>query len=102
MSPTIAEQLRLWDIDAVTVRDLALLGDTDENHLERATAMGRVFCTHDTDFLIMAGESTDHAGIAFAEQYGASIGGWVRSLRKLHAEATTEAMVGQVKYLRAK
>ena len=36
----IANQLRLRGIEAVTARDLGVLGDTDESHLNRATEMG--------------------------------------------------------------
>ena len=75
----IAAQLARGGIDAITVRDLGLLGDEDINHLERATEMDRVLCTHDRDFLRIAGTRIDHSGIAFAEQYGATIGGWVRA-----------------------
>lgn len=50
----IAEQLRNKGIDTVTVRDLELLGDSDINHLRRATEMGRVLCTYDADFLELA------------------------------------------------
>ena len=51
LSPKIAEQLRQRGIDAVCVRDLDQLGDTDVNHLERATDMGRTLVTTDVDFL---------------------------------------------------
>jgi predicted nuclease of predicted toxin-antitoxin system len=63
MNPAIAEQLAKSDIDVVTIRDVEQLGDSDINHLQRATEMGRVLCTHDTDFLKIAAEHTDHAGI---------------------------------------
>jgi predicted nuclease of predicted toxin-antitoxin system len=49
-----AQQLILRGIDVVTVRSLELLGDEDENHLVRATSMGRVLCTHDTDYYELA------------------------------------------------
>jgi hypothetical protein len=52
-------------IDAVTVRDLKLLGDTDINHLQRASEMGRVLCTYDQDFLRLHAEGHLHMGIAF-------------------------------------
>ncbi len=45
----VAKQLRAQDIDAVTVRDLGLLGAPDRVHLERATAEERVLCTYDSD-----------------------------------------------------
>ena len=98
----VAEQLRLNGIDAISVHDLEQLGDADLNHLQRATSMGRVLCTHDQGFLRLAAEGNEHAGIAFASQYQATIGGWVRELRSLHARLTAGEIVGQVVYLAMK
>lgn len=56
LSPKIAEQLKLRGSDAVSVRDLGTLGDSDESHLERATRLGRVLVTSDVDFLRFAAE----------------------------------------------
>ncbi len=95
----VVEQLARWNIDAVSAKSLEKLGDSDINHLQRATEMGRVLCTYDQDFLRMHAEGIEHAGIAFAKQYFAGIGGWVRELRALHASTTAEEMRGQVEYL---
>jgi hypothetical protein len=102
MDLEIAAQLKRNGIDVVTVRELGLLGDTDANHLQLAAQMGRVLCTHDQDFLRMNAEGMEHAGIAFGEQYGSTIGGWVKALRKLHATMTAEDIQGQVIYLSVK
>lgn len=102
VNPTVAEQLVRGGVDAVTVRDLGFLGDSDINHLQKATEMGRVFCTHDTDFLGLASQGYDHAGIVFAEHYGSTIGAWVKALRGLHAGTSAEEMIGQVKYVSMK
>src|ERR1051325_11444532 len=75
----IAEQLRKRGIDAVTVRDLGMLGDEDTTHLARTTEMGCVLCTHDTDYIDLASSGIAHAGIVFG-QYSHSIGDWVNSL----------------------
>lgn len=90
----VARQLRLSGIDAVSVRELGLLGTDDPNHLQRATSMSRVLCTHDQDFLRLAAEGLEHAGIAFSPQDRVSIGGWVRALRALHASYPSDAVVG--------
>jgi hypothetical protein len=100
--PEIAEQLRRDGIDVVTVGELEVLGDSDDNHLERAKQLGRVLCTHDQDYLRMNTAGTEHAGIAFAKQYEASIGGWVKALKILYTTATAEEMIGQVRYLKVK
>ena len=95
----IARQLRLSGIDATSARDLGRLGLDDPDHLHYATRQGCVLCTHDQDFLRLAAEGVDHAGIAFAPQDRASIGGWVRNLRALHARFDAEQARNQVFFL---
>ncbi len=102
LSPVIGEQLVKHGIDAISARDLDTLGDSDFNHLQRATEMGRVLCTHDQDFLAMAAEGMSHAGIAFGEHFGSTFGGWVKALRQHHAIITSEEMIDQVKFLKVK
>lgn len=50
----VAVQMRARGVDSVTVRDLGLLGDTDINHLQRASEMGRVLCTYSMTERLMA------------------------------------------------
>ena len=99
MAPVIAEQLRHMGIDAVAVRELNLLGDSDSNHLEHATAMSRVLCTHDTDFLRLHAQGLEHTGIVFSPHYKASVGYLVKGLRDLHHTYRAEDMHNQVVYL---
>src|SRR5436190_19037989 len=98
----IAEQLKRHGIDVVTVRDVGKFGDDDKNHLERATKMGRVLCTQDTDFLRLNAEGFSHSGIAFGKQYLSGISGWVKALRKLHDTKSAEEVIGQVEFLSVK
>ena len=83
----VSEQLAAGGLDVVSAHSLETLGDDDRNHLERATGMGRVLCTYDADFLRLAAEGVEHAGIIFAQQQKASIGGWLKEIRALHAPA---------------
>jgi predicted nuclease of predicted toxin-antitoxin system len=99
LSPRIAEQLKLRGVDAVSVRDLELLGDGDNNHLQRATQMGRVLVTMDTDFLRIAAEGGEHAGIVFGAQEDHSLGDWVKLLELLCFVYTAEEMKNHVEYL---
>lgn len=80
LTPEIANQLRLRGIDAVSVRDLGLLGDSDDNHLATATAMSRVLVTSDTDFLVLESQGIEHAGIILGVQEDHSLGDWVKGL----------------------
>lgn len=99
LSPTIASQLRRHGITVYTVQELKVLGDSDVNHLARATEMGCVLCTHDTDYLVLAGEGIEHAGIVFGNQIQHSIGDWVKGLILVHAVYTPEDMKNHVEYL---
>lgn len=95
----VSEQLVAGGLDVVSAHSLALLGDDDRNHLQRATDMGRVLSTYDADFLRLASEGIEHTGIIFAQQKKASIGGWVREIRALHARLKAVDMVNRVVFL---
>lgn len=95
----IAVQLRQKGIDVVTVYDLGLAGDTDINHLVRATEMGRVLVTADTDFLRLAAEGMEHTGIVFGVQEDHSIGDWVNALEMLCFVYSADDMKNHVEYL---
>jgi predicted nuclease of predicted toxin-antitoxin system len=73
----IARQLQTRDIDVITVREVGALGDTDENHLTRATEMGRVLCTYDTDYVALATKGIEHAGIVIGQPESHRVGEWV-------------------------
>jgi hypothetical protein len=95
----IAEQLKRRHIDVFTVRDLGELGDDDESHLSRATAMGCVLCTHDADFVVLATSGVEHAGIVFGQQEKHTIGDWVRVLSRLHATYQAEDFLNRFQFL---
>lgn len=95
----IAEQLKRKGIEVVTVRDIGRLGDSDENHLQRATEMGYVLCTHDQDFLRMANEGIEHAGIVFGIQDLHGVGDWVRGLELIHAVLSADDMKNHLEFL---
>ncbi|MDX2138250.1 MAG: DUF5615 family PIN-like protein [Chloroflexota bacterium] len=95
----VAEQLRQRGIDAVTARDLGVLGDEDLNHLQRATEMGRVVCTYDYDFLRLHKSGFEHAGIIIAQHANTTIGDWIRVLELRCGAMTADEMVNKVVYL---
>jgi hypothetical protein len=96
----IAEQLRLRAIDAVTARDVQALGESDVSHLVRAPALGRVLCTHDSDYVELATSGVEHAGIVIGKQYKHSIGDWVNFLDLVHGVYKAEDMVNLIEYLK--
>lgn len=95
----VADQLRSRGIDCVTVRDLNLLGDTDENHLRRATEMGYVLCTYDMDYLRLHAEGVPHAGIIYAKEQTTAIGDWVHGLELICGVLTADELKNHVEYL---
>ena len=99
MPVEIAKQLKSRGIDVVTVRDLDALGESDEEHLRRATEMGCVLCTNDSDFLQQASAGVKHAGIVFGQQAVHYIGAWVKYLELMHAVYSPEDMQNVVEYL---
>ena len=96
---SIATQLRRRGIEAVTTRDLARLGDSDINHLKRATSMNFVLCTHDPDFVELAASGIEHAGVVLGQQHIHSIGDWVRFLELICAALEPDEMRNRVEYL---
>jgi hypothetical protein len=95
----IAEQLKQRGIEAVTVRDLGQLGDEDDSHLHRASAMGCVLCTYDTDYVELATSGKEHAGIIIGQPEKHWIGEWVKGLTLYHAVYTAEEMYNRLDYL---
>ena len=95
----IAVQLEGYGVDVVTVRDLGYLGDDDLGHLKRAAASGRVLCTHDSDFIQLASQGIEHAGIVFGQQDSHNIGSWVKHLLSIHAVCKSDDMKNNVRYL---
>ena len=96
---TVSAQLTAHGFDVVSAHSIEKLGDSDQNHLQRAEAMGRALCTYDADFLVLAVSGTEHAGIIYAQQYKSPIGGWVREISALSARLSAEEIRGQVIYL---
>ncbi len=99
ITPKVAVQLRRRGVDSISVHELGLTGDTDVNHLKRATEMQRALVTADTDFLIMASQGVQHAGIIFGIQEQLAIGDWVNRLEMIAAVYSAEDMINHVEYL---
>ena len=95
----VAEQMRQRRIDAVSVRDLDLRGDTDNSHLRRASEMGRVVCTYDFDFVRLHNQGIQHNGIIIAQHFDTTVGDWVRGLELLCGVYRAEEMVNRIEYL---
>lgn len=95
----VATQLQRRGVEAVTVRDLGLLGDADANHLARATRLGYVLCTNDADYIDLAAAGVEHQGIVFGQQHKHGVGAWVRFLELLASVLEPDEMRNRVEYV---
>ncbi len=96
----VSEQLSRTGFDSVSAHSLDKRGDKDIDHLRRATEMERVLCTYDADFIVLASQGVEHAGILFANQEKASIGDWIREIRYLQATYLPEQIKGHLVYMK--
>jgi len=83
----------------VTVQDLGLEGAEDINHLQRATEMGRVLCTFDADFIVLAQSGIEHAGIIIGHGTKHHIGEWVKGLALIHTFYSAEELINRLEFL---
>ena len=94
LSPKIAEQLARHGIDVIRGQ----LKVDDLSHLKRATALGRVVCTRDRDFLRMNTAGEEHAGIIKGLKHH-TVGDWVKYLRFVHSICAPDDMRDNVEHL---
>ena len=95
----IANGLRLRSIDVTTTKDAGLLEAADDQQLAYAHTNHRVIVSFDDDFLVLASQGAEHAGIAYCHQRERSIGQVVNRLVSLWRQRTSENMVGQIHFL---
>ena len=94
LSPDIAKQLARHGIDVIR----GPLRVDDLSHLKRATALGRVLCTRDRDFLRLHGVGEEHAGIIKGQKHH-TVGDWVNYLRFVHSACAPGDMRNNVEHL---
>lgn len=97
----VSVQLDIHGFDVVSAHSLGTLGDSDVNHLTRATEMGRILCTYDDDFLKLAATGVEHAGIIFAQHRKITIGVWIKGIQQLHNRLNAEDTVNAIYFLPA-
>lgn len=98
----IAEGLRRRGIDVLTAFEDGSSRSDDETLLQRATALGRVLFTQDSDFLELAGEwqatGREYAGIVFCEQR-TGIGQAVTDLELISQVLRTDEIRNRVEFI---
>ena len=95
----VALGLRRRGVDVTTTADAGLSDAEDEEHIAFAVSQGRVFVTHDDDFLVLHSRGVRHAGIAYCAQGSRSVGELLRSLLLLHECLTPEDMQDRLEFL---
>lgn len=90
--------LRERGIDVLSVPDAGMLGASDGEHLAFAQTEGRVFFTHDDDFLRLAATGLSHAGIIYAPRR-VTVGETIRGLLLIYQHLDAESMVDTVQFL---
>ena len=98
IAEAVATGLRNRGIDVLTLSESGMLGASDKEHFTYAYEEGRVLVTYDDDFLRLADQTEEHAGVAFAPQ-GRSIGELVRGLTLIAEAMDAEEMEGHVEFL---
>jgi len=68
VAEAVATGLQNRGIDVLTLSEAEKLGASDGDHLSYAYEEGRVLVTCDDDFLRLADQTEEHAGVAFAPQ----------------------------------
>ena len=95
----VANGLRQRGIDILTVQEAGRTGLSDAEQLAFARAQGRVTMTHDTDFLELAANGIEHAGLTFCYLTKYPPGALLQALLIVHGAMTAEEMLNHVEYL---
>lgn len=96
--PAIARALRRYGIETSTTQEAGLRTQSDAAQWEFICREGRVMVTHDTDFLRLAGTTTDHPGVVYC-QMDRLVGQLVRGLIQFYETRTPAEMRGRVEFL---
>ena len=94
----VAEGLRRRGIEVLTLTEAKMLGASDEEHFALAQEESRTIVTHDDDFLRLAAQAADHAGVVYLPQRR-SIGATVRGLALIAGVLGAEGMRRHVEFL---
>ena len=98
VAKAVVKGLRLRGVDVLTVPEAGKLGASDQAHLAFASSQSRVLFTQDDDFLSLAAQDHEHAGIVYARQQ-TSVGEIIRGLLLIYNVLSAEEMIGHIEFL---
>jgi len=99
----ISRGLKRRGVDVLTIQDDGRLRASDDEVLDRATALDRVVFTRDEDFLVEAARrqalGIHFAGVVYAHKDRVKIGPCIFDLELISANAEAIEMYGKVEHL---
>lgn len=99
IDPAIARGLRRHGVDVTTTVEAGLLSRSDVAQLEYARTSRRVLVTHDADFLRLAGQGEEHAGIVYCHKTAHAVGEMIRRLILVFEVLTPWEIHNRVEFL---
>jgi hypothetical protein len=104
MRRSVVRALRARGIDVITALEAGMIGREDGDHLDYATAQGRVLCSFNVgDFSRLhrayLAEGKSHSGMILARQQRYSVAEQTRRIMKLTAGTSAEEMKNRVEFL---
>ena len=94
----IVNGLRRRGVDVLTFREADLVSASDDEHLRRAHAEGRVMLTQDEDFAQMHAEGFEHSGIIIIPPRR-TIGQIIKGVFLIYEVFDSEEMMGHIEYV---
>jgi len=95
----VARGLRRRGVDILTAQEADRCGVTDQEQLLFSTSQGRVLVTFDADFISLAIQGTEHAGIAFCAASKYSIGELIYVLLLVQDALQPDDMHNHIEFL---
>jgi predicted nuclease of predicted toxin-antitoxin system len=97
----VAHGLRQYGVDVTTTLQAGLQDADDADHLAFALAEGRVFVTHDSDFIERHNKGEQHAGICYCPQtkYQRRASALLQAVYLVYACLSAKEMHDHVEYL---
>jgi len=86
-------------VEVFSAREMGYLGNSDEFHFKKASEIGAVILTYDTDFLRMAiGRKIKYNGIIFSNQKTISVGQFIRGVELIVNTLTCREMANHIEF----
>lgn len=95
----VAEGLRSYGVDVITVGEAGRIGEPDEEQLAFATTEGRVMVTFNDGYLVLDARGIPRAGIAFAQVGQRSVGELIESLLLIAGAMEIDEMKDRVEFI---